>query len=157
MRGKKNSTASQVAKIDSEIAAVEEKLERYYQAFESGDLEAIQLHDRVSALKSRLTELSAARVNAKASSGARSMSAGGVQSYVGRLRETLEAADPNERKTVLRSFVEQVRLDGEEVTVEYHLPSEGQIDSATKVLPIVPSGGAEGIRTELTGRVRTGP
>ncbi len=52
------------------------------------------------------------------------------------------------RKTVLRSFIERIEVDGGAVTVEYHLPetrTAGSHDPA--VLSIVPFGGAAGNRT----------
>jgi hypothetical protein len=101
----------------------------------------------VEKLTSRLSQLNIDRINASAGSGATLLSEKDVQLYIERIRETLEAGDPQTRKTVLRSFIERIQLDGDHVQVEYHLPHAGPGIPEPTVLPIVPAGGAGGIRT----------
>jgi site-specific DNA recombinase len=62
----------------------------------------------------------------------------------------LEDADFIRRKAFLRSFVKRITIEGDTARIQYRLPlpSENQgKERLEKVLPIIPLGGAGGIRT----------
>lgn len=79
-----------------------------------------------------------------------------VKSYVSDLRQLLEETEAVERKSFLRSFVKKIVVDEMQVTIYYTLPiPQDNSDRGEKeVLPIVTSGGAEGIRTPDLLRAR---
>ena len=71
-----------------------------------------------------------------------------IKAYADDLRNLLEEADLTERKAFIRSFVEQIEIDKEQVKLQYKLPlpMDGRI-SKSEVLPIATFGGDRGIRT----------
>lgn len=146
LRSRRSSSANRIRRIEREIDDDRMKLQRYYDSFESGMLEPGDFKDRVAALKSRIAELEVSKSGGIDSVTGRSIDITGASRYVARIQETLKSANAQDRKEVLRSFVEQIALNNDEVTVEYHLPT-GQPSATDGVLSTMNSGGAGGIRT----------
>jgi len=134
--------------VDREITEVQGRLDRYYEAFESGALGAEDLGPRVADLKELVAALEDSRARICPDSSGQRVSEAAVRRHVEDLKALLQNSDPQLRKTVLRSFIERIEVDSNQVTVEYHLPeTETAGASCPAVLPIVPSGGVGGIRT----------
>ena len=79
-----------------------------------------------------------------------------IKSHISDLRQLQEEAEVVDRKTFLRSFVKKMVVEDMQVTIYYTLPmpKDSSDREDKEVLPIVTSGGAEGIRTPDLLRAR---
>jgi hypothetical protein len=130
------------------ITKVLSRLEKYYEAFEVGTLNAEDLEPRIATLRSQQSELELSRSKIQQAGSASKVSDAVVRRHVENLEPLLQDSDRQLRKTALRSFIDRIEVDGSTVTVEYHLPQMELSESDGRaVLPIVPVGGDGGTRT----------
>ncbi len=141
---------AQTKKLDREVSDVRKRLERYYDAFERGALVAEELRPRLDELNRRLAELDAARARIQLERDPHTVSYTEVRERASHLKELLARADPDSRKLAIRSLIERIEVSEGSATVTYHLPENrtANRDERSAVLPIVPSGGAGGTRTD---------
>lgn len=132
--------------ISSEIDNVNQRLERLYDALETGSLQLADLAPRIQRLRQRQEQLNAARLEPKNLLSDRRVELADmetVKSYVEDLRNLLEDSSLAERKSFIKSFVREVRVTGTEVLLSYNISlSAGAASQEILVVPpIVHDGG----------------
>jgi hypothetical protein len=101
--------------LAEEIRRAERTLDRYYAAFETGDLDAKRFQTRVSALESRLADLGeqdlelAARL---APEPPRAPDTANLAAVADRLEDVIGRGDPKQAKALLRLLVKGLRVNG---------------------------------------------
>ena len=123
-----------------------QRLERLYDALETGSLQLADLAPRIQRLRQRQEQLNAARLELENLLSDRKVELADmetVKSYVEDLRNLLEDSSLTERKSFIKSFVREVRVTGTEVLLSYNIPlSAGAASQDTLVVPpIVQCGG----------------
>jgi site-specific DNA recombinase len=142
----------EIRTIDSGIADVAARLTRVYDALETGkipiDLLATRLRElkeRQDKLHGRKNELYMLMTGEKAEVATQQE----VAKCAADFQELLEEGSLMEKKTFIRSFVDEVRVTGDQVLVNYRLPvslPKGNAEQSP-VLDIVHYGGEGGTRT----------
>jgi hypothetical protein len=128
--------------LAEEIRRAERALDRYYAAFETGDLDAKRFQTRVSALERRLADLReqdldlAARV---ATEPPTTPDTANLAAVANRLERVITDSDPKQAKALLRLLVKDLRVNGRREI----LPTYRVISDAVCALPS--SVGAPGI------------
>lgn len=141
-----------LASLDAQVGDVERRLERLYDALETGELSLEDLAPRIRELRGQRDLLSRARNEAR-----ETLEAGQVElvdreavlGYLGDLRGVLEQGTVAERRAILESFVQDVVKGDTEVTVHYTLPvppARAEVGEPM-VMNTVAYGGPRGIRT----------
>ena len=138
--------------IDAELKDVKARLNRLYEAIETGKVNLDDLAPRLRELKSRQEELGKSRIQVEAemvAQGVEQVDMAVVRNYARDMRSLLEDSEFTERKAFLRSFVKKIIIDKEEGTIQYKLPlpPEGKSEDRVPVLPIDTFGGEGGTRT----------
>ncbi len=125
--------------VFDEVAHIDRRLERLYDALETGKIQIADLAPRIQQLRLRRQQLeqqlSDRRVElADAETVARSVSD---------LRNLLSESSLSERKSFVRSFVKEVKVTGDEVLLTYTIPMlpKGATEERLPVLSIVHYGG----------------
>ena len=123
-----------------------QRLERLYDALETGSLQLADLAPRIQRLRQRQEQLNAARLEPENLLPDRRVELADmetVKSYVEDLRNLLEDSSLAERKSFIKSFVREVRVTGTEVLLSYNIPlSAGAASQEILVVPpIVHDGG----------------
>jgi site-specific DNA recombinase len=98
-----------------EIRRTERALERYYAAFETGNLEPPRFHDRVSALDARLATLNEQDAELGRRIATRAHTAPGAAALAAvadHLDRTIAAADPKQAKALLRLLIKELKVNG---------------------------------------------
>ena len=132
--------------ITVETDNVNQRLERLYDALETGSLQLADLAPRIQRLRQRQEQLHAARWEIENLLSDRKVELADmetVKSYVEDLRNLLEDSQVTERKSFIKSFVKEVRVTGTEVLLSYNIPlSAGSASQEALVVPpIVHYGG----------------
>jgi len=125
---------------------VNQRLERLYDALETGSLQLADLAPRIQRLRQRQEQLNAARLepeNLLSDRRVELVDMETVKSYVEDLRNLLEDSSLAERKSFIKSFVREVRVTGTEVLLSYNISlSAGAASQEILVVPpIVHDGG----------------
>ncbi len=141
-----------VERVDAQITETEGRLERLYDALETGKIDLDDLAPRIKELKEKRDLLQRARAEAR-----ETLSAGRVElisrelvlEYLKDLRGVLEYGSVSEKRAFLRSFIQAIEKDGSQVTMYYTLPlpAEQVPLDPVGVLGTVHDGGAGGTRT----------
>ena len=145
--------------ISDEITGINSRLERLYDALETGKLCLDDLAPRIQQLRYRQEQLQSRRWELEALLSDRRVELADLKTvthYVADLRSLLEESTLAERKSFIRSFVKEVRVTGDEALLTYTmpLPPQGTCEDRVRVLSSVHHGGAEGIRTPDLLRAR---
>jgi site-specific DNA recombinase len=137
---------SEMDTIMMEIGGVEQRLGNLYNAIENGNIEFHLLkprlqelraqHDRLLTRKSQLDSLMAQRKIELASPEV-------VRKYVEDLHQLIDESDLLERKTLIKSFVKEIKVMGNEGRIKYTfpIPPDSHEEEGLGVLPIVRYGG----------------
>jgi site-specific DNA recombinase len=139
--------------VQEQLAEVENRLGKLYEALETGEFKSGELAPRITALFGKREELILARAHAEEAlrhANTQLSDPRVVKAQVKELQGFLENSGIMGRKSFLRSFVERIDVDREEVTVYYTIPILPDSPGASEpvgVLPIVPNGPPHGIRT----------
>ncbi len=138
--------------VIDEIADVDRRLERLYDALETGRIQLADLAPRIQQLRQRREQLQAARSQLEQELSARRVELADEETVahcVSDLRNLLSESSLAERKSFVRSFVKEVKVTGDKVLLTYTIPMlpKGLTEEMLPVLSIVHDGGAEGIRT----------
>ncbi len=148
-------TRQRLETITAEIADVNRRLERLYDALESGKFSLNDLSPRIQLLRHREDQLQAARLELEGLLSERRIQLADekmVRSYVENLRDLLTNSSIAEQKAFIRSFVKEVRVTSKEVVLTYTIPlqPEGPLQETATVLDTVHSGERWGTRTPDT-------
>lgn len=141
--------------LQEQMADVDSRLAKLYEAVETGEFKSGEMAPRIRALCQKKEELLQARADAEEAMRHVSIQLADprvVKANVKELRAFLENSGIMGRKAFLRSFVERIDVDGEQVTVVYTLPLLPDMPPAATeavgVLPFVNDGPPSGIRTQ---------
>lgn len=149
LKQRKVSDKTRTDKITHELSDVNQRLDRYYDAFERGDVAASDVNQRVQTLSDKNAQLENERHSISDNVGNQRISLDTVRQHVKNLRRLLAIGDQQTRKSVFRSFVDRIDVQDDEVTVSYRLPENKNAapDEETAVLTLILSGGAERMRS----------
>ncbi len=132
--------------ILDEIADVERRLERLYDALETGKIQLADLAPRIQQLRQRQEQLQIARWGMEQQLSDRRVELADaeiVAQCVADLRSLLSESSLAEKKSFIRSFIKEVKVTGDEVLLTYTTPMlpRGVTEEKLKVLSIVHYGG----------------
>jgi exonuclease VII small subunit len=101
--------------LAQEIRRGEHSLDRYYKAFEDGDLDSGRFQTRLSALETRLDALreqDAELAQQLAPEAATTPDSADLEAVADRLERTIAEADPRQAKALLRLLIKDLRVNG---------------------------------------------
>ena len=146
--------------LEGELADIQRRLDRLYDALETGKLILDDLSPRIQHLRHRQEHVQAAKADVEdllAQRSAECMSVREVRKHVGELRRLLQQSELAERKAFIKSFVREIVVRGNQAELRYVLPlgsagPSGLVHGDTVpltdgVLASVRASGAEGTRT----------
>ena len=133
--------------ISDEIAGINSRLERLYDALETGKIGLDDLAPRIQQLRYRQEQLQSRKWELEALLLDRRVELADLETVtrcVDDLRSLLEESSLTERKAFVRSFVREVKVTGDEVLLTYTmpLPPQGISEERMGVLCSVHSNGA---------------
>ena len=131
--------------IEAELADVRKRLEKLYEAIETSDLTLEVLSPRIFSLRHREEQLESARDDAERQLEQRRVelpTADVIREYVADFREFLKEGTFPERKALIRNFVEDIAVKGDEAVLTYTvpMPRDGVTRESASVLDFVQSG-----------------
>ena len=137
--------SGRVKAIEAELADVESRLERLYEALETKHLTLEALSPRILSLRARQDQLTAARAEEAERLRQRKVAlptSEDIKGYVDDFRLFLEEGELPERKALIRNFVQSIEVKGIEATLTYTMPMPPSATSseAASVLAFVSSG-----------------
>jgi SMC interacting uncharacterized protein involved in chromosome segregation len=132
--------------VISEINNVNGRLERLYDALETGELQLADLAPRIQQLRQRQEKLQITRQGLESLLSGRRVELvdlGTVTQYVEGLHSLLMESTLAERKSFIKSFIKEVRVTDSEVVLNYTIPMPpGELSQERLgVPPIVHYGG----------------
>ncbi len=138
--------------LEEEIADVERRLGRLYDALETGQLSMGDLSPRIQTQRHRQDQLAAALDDVHAQLARRKTELPGTEEikyYVKDLRAFLQKEELPEKRHFIKSFVKEVRVIEGEATLTYTvpMPPNGLKTEWDSVLSIIQSGDPDRIRT----------
>ena len=138
--------------IEQELADVERRLGRLYDALETGQLSLADLSPQIQAQRHRQDQLTAALEDVYAQLEYRRAELPDTEEihyYVEDLRSFLEKESLPEKRTFIQSFVKELKILGDEVTLTYTvpMPPKGLKTEWVSVLSTIRSGDPDRIRT----------
>jgi site-specific DNA recombinase len=138
--------------ISDEITGLNNRLEKLYDALETGKISLDDLTPRIRQLRHRQEQLQSRKWELEALLSDRRVELADMETVtrcVDDLRSLLEESPLTERKAFIKSFIKEVKVTGDEVLLTYTmpLPPQGISEEKVGVLGIVPLSGAGGIRT----------
>ena len=150
----------QLDTIKAEVADVDRRLDKLYDALELSSLEVDDLAPRIQQLKHRKDKLQASKWELEWQLKDRRAELADVETvtrYVEDLRSLLSESSLVERKSFIKSFAKEARVTGNEVSLTYTIPMPPRDITKEKVsvLPIVQYGGPLWTRTTDPGLIRT--
>lgn len=135
-----------------EMTEVNHRLERLYDAVESGNIPMADLAPRIRELRIRHEKLNERKIQVEQKLTDRHIELASpevLSQYVDDLRKLLTVSELTEKKAFIRSFVQGIKVVGDEATLTYVMPLNGLIEQKIGVLPIVQYGGPWGTVPEL--------
>jgi site-specific DNA recombinase len=138
--------------LDAQIAEVDGRLGKLYDALETGEFKGGELAPRINVLFQKKEELLEARGEAEEALRCQATELADpeiVRGYVKDLKQLLEESELVEKKAFLKSFVERIEVGESEAKVVYTIPAlAGSLATETVgVLPFIQDGSAYRIRT----------
>ncbi len=130
--------------IDSEIEQWQMRLERLYDFVETKAIEPVRMAQRITQLQDKIEEMQKVRLEIEEALQTRRLEPidpKTVLDYVKDLKEFLEDSNMFERRAFLRSFIDSIDVDDDQITLNYTvpLPPDNSKQEAVSVLGIVPS------------------
>jgi len=140
-----NEEQDKVELLDIQIAEVDSRLGKLYDALETGEFKGGELAPRIKALFDKKEQLQQARTEAEEALRFHAIDLPApevVREYVQDLKALLEESSIVEQKAFLKSFVERIEVDDSKVKVIYTLPMPPDDPDAETVgvLPFVHNG-----------------
>ncbi|MBN1188581.1 MAG: recombinase family protein [Dehalococcoidales bacterium] len=126
--------------IQSEIQDVETRLDKLYDALETGKFSGGELAPRIKTLFDKKAELEIAKVEVQENLKYRTIELGSpelVREYVTSMRTLLAESSIMRRKNFLRSFLDSIEVDKEWAAFKYTWPPDDPYEETVGVLPIV--------------------
>lgn len=111
--------------LQVQIAEAGSRLEKLYDALETGQFGYAELAPRIRTLLAKREELAEAKAEAEQALGRRSLDMAdleAVRGYVEDLRDLLGSSPIVEQRGFLRSFVERIEVDDSQATMYYSVP-----------------------------------
>ena len=141
-----------MASARQQVAGLESRLRKHYDALETGALEPRDVAPRLRELQQQLEVARRATARLETQSQEAhplAIDAAMIREYVSRLRETLRHGTIRERRRILGGIIESVTVDAERVEIKYGLPQlqKAHTSKESPVLFAVRSIGGERIRT----------
>jgi len=132
--------------ISAEINTVNQRLERLYDALETGSLQLADLAPRIQRLRQKQEQLHTVRLELENLLSDRKVELADIEtvkSCVEDLKNMLDDGSITERESFIKSFVKEVRVAGSEVSLDYKPPFlKGMMPRETLLVPpIVHDGG----------------
>ena len=132
--------------VIGEVTDVDRRLERLYDALETGKIQIADLAPRIQQLRQRREQLQSVKLGLEQELSDRRVELADTETvthYVADLRSLLSESPLAERKSFVRSFVKEVQVTGDEVLVKYTLPmlAKGMCEEKFSVLSIGHDGG----------------
>ena len=160
INGDREQVGDQLLVKDTQVAALNARLDKLYAALETGKFDMDDLAPRVKDLRAQIEVLKTARIGLELQQATQEMrySDGDIRRYAADMRKVLENGSLFERKAFLRHWIRRVTLDQRDGgTIEYVLPlgpgkENDRLDTEgghplDAVLSLTKAGGANGIRT----------
>ncbi|MXX32837.1 MAG: hypothetical protein F4Z51_11570 [Chloroflexi bacterium] len=131
--------------VEGELADVRKRLSRLYEALETSDLTMEVLSPRIYSMRHREEQLMAAQEDLSRQLEKRRVdlpSTEEIKTYVADFREFLQQGTFPERKSLIRNFVQEIEVVGDQATLTYTIPmpSDGATKEETSVLYFANSG-----------------
>jgi DNA invertase Pin-like site-specific DNA recombinase len=131
--------------LEAQIADVDSRLGKLYDALETGEFKGGELAPRIKALFQKKEELQQAKAEAEEALQYRTIQLADpqvVRAYVQDLRGLLEESGIVEKKAFLKSFVERIEVGDSDVKVVYTIPGPHEIPptETVGVLPFIQNG-----------------
>lgn len=131
--------------LEGQIADVESRLGKLYNALETGEFKTSDLAPRIRALMQKKEELQQAKADIEERLRHEildTVDLNVVQHYTSDLRNVLLKSSITEQRSFLKSFVEKIEADDEKVKMYYTIPvpSDSIVQETTGVLPFVHHG-----------------
>ena len=141
----KGEYGERMAVIDGQLEDLRGRLDKLYNALETGKLEMKDLAPRIKQLKAQIDDLEGKRLDfAESIQGAKVELLEGsiVKAYVDDLKALLSKGSIVEQKSFLRSFIKRVEVNPPQVVIDYTIPlSTKKVEPlAREVLPFEYSG-----------------
>lgn len=138
-------SAERLGVVDMQTKALKQRLDKLYDALETGKIELEDLAPRIRSLRENIEELEQQRNEIEANLRAEEikfLSKNEIREYVEDLRELLSHGTIAEQKSFLRSFIKRVEVDFPKVVIEYTIPynCNGVGPLASDVLSLTPTG-----------------
>jgi len=124
LEGKK-STEDQIDEVNKQMAGVNERLERLYEAAETGSFNevlAARISERVAEkndLEKRRAELTSSQAELVGV-----VDEDIIKREARKLKKVLQTGTLSERKSFIRSFVKRIEVDMPQITIEYSIPTK---------------------------------
>ncbi|MFC1983786.1 hypothetical protein ACFLVO_02070 [Chloroflexota bacterium] len=146
--------------IYAAINTVNQRLERLYDALETGSLQLADLAPRIQRLRHKQEQLYAARLELENLLSDRKVELADIEtvkSCVEELKNTLDDTSIIQRKSFIKCFVREVRVAGSEVSLDYAPPFlKGMMSRETFLVPpIVQHGGPYKLKPRTFSKVFT--
>jgi hypothetical protein len=143
-----------IAIVNAEMAEVDSRLGKLYDALETGEFKGGELAPRIKALFEKKEQLQQAKAVAEEALKYQTVELAdptNVQKYVQDLKGLLDESSIVERKVFLKSFVERIEVDDSQMNVVYTIPipPDNPPTETVGVLPIVHNGSAEATQTPV--------
>ena len=141
-----------LASITAEIDRINSRLQRLYDALETGMLSLEDLAPRIRQLRKHQEQLQATRWELETALSDKKVELADeetISEYALDLRSLLSRGLLAERKAFIKSFVKEVEVTGKQVVLNYSIPvsQKGISREEISVPPIVHNGGEAGTRT----------
>ena len=138
--------------LDTQIAEMESRLSKLYEALEMGEFKGGELASPIKALFQKKEELLEARAEAEEALRCQTIKLADpeiVRGFVTDLKKLLEESELVEKKAFLKSFVERIEVGESEAKVIYTIPMppSNVATETVRVLPFIQNGSAYRIRT----------
>jgi site-specific DNA recombinase len=120
-----NSYRDELNLINDTIEDINHRLERLYDAIETGKLDLDDVVIRIRELRSRHEQLQAREIEIESQMSDRKVELADMESIancVDDLRELLKEGSMSERRTFIKGFVKEVKVTGNEVVLSYTMP-----------------------------------
>ena len=141
--------------LDREVVEVQRRLDRLYEALETGKLGLDDLSPRIHSLRIRLDQMTASRNEAATLLSEHRIEMtdpANLTSYVEDLQSLIQEGTVAEQKGFIRNFVKEIIVDGKEGTLSYTMPMRPHQFSQAQagVLDSIRLGCRAWIRTRVT-------
>ena len=152
MKNETGTYRDELTVIINEIAIVLGRLDRLYDALETGKVDIEDLAPRIKELRREHEQLQNRKYELESHLSDRKVELADlkrVMAYVDNIRNTLDIGTLSERKAFIRSFVKSIKVKGDDAQMSYTmpLPPDSLPDEPGRVLYSVRYGGAEETRT----------